>query len=431
MDVHGAVEKTFRADYSRLLASLIDFCGDFDLAEEGLQEAIETALSRWPGRGVPDNTAGWLYVTARRKILDRLRKARTSERHSKRLAVLEAALKEDDVAASLRDGIDAAIPDERLRLIFTCCHPALHRQAQVALTLRTLCGLTTPQIASAFLLSESTVAQRIVRAKRKIRDALIPYRIPPASIIGERLEPVMAVIYLVFNEGYAPTDGALPVRVDLAQEAIHLARLLVDLLPVRSEPLELLALLLLQDSRRPARTDAAGRVVLLDDQDRGLWDGERIREGLAALRRSTAVGRSDRQSGAYGLQAAIAAEHCRASRPEDTDWVRIEALYERLAGAVPTPVVFLNWAVASRMARGPAAGLAAMDGLEIAEPLADYRWYHVARAEMLRDVGHTRDAAAAYRTAIDLCDNAADRNHLEGRLANLHVSDHAADRTAG
>ncbi|MGZ4150594.1 MAG: RNA polymerase sigma factor, partial [Actinomycetota bacterium] len=347
------VERLFRRESGRAVAALIRAVRDFDLAEEAVQDAFATALERWPRDGVPDNPGAWITTTARNRAIDRLRRERVGREKTEAIAGLEALGGDTDMHE---------IPDERLRLIFTCCHPALAMESRVALTLRTVGVLSTRQIARAFLEPEPTVAQRLVRAKRKIRDAAIPYRVPPRELLGERLAGVLAVLYLVFNEGYAATEGGL-MRADLCDEAIWMTRVVSRLLPGEPEAGGLLALMLLQDSRRAARTDDDGELVLLEDQDRARWDHDMIDEGLATLEGAMSAG----APGPYQLQAAIAALHARAPRAEDTDWPQIAALYDVLAATTRSPVVSLNRAVAVAMADGPEVGLPMVDAL--AEPL--------------------------------------------------------------
>jgi RNA polymerase sigma-70 factor (ECF subfamily) len=375
--------------------------GDMDLAEESVQDAFAVALDVWPERGVPDNPAAWILTTARNKAIDRVRR---EHRLADKLAELERlADGEPDMGVELQ-----AVPDDRLRLIFTCCHPALSEEARVALTLRTLCGLTTPEIARAFLVSEPTIAQRLVRAKRKIRDAGIPYRMPPVDALPERLAGVLAVLYLVFNEGYEATSAGALIRTDLCDEAIRLGRLLVQLMPDEPEARGLLALMLLQDSRRDALASAAGELLLLEDQDRSIWNRAEIQEGLALVAADPA--------GVYELQAAIAACHAGAGRAEETDRPRIASLYVRLSQVTGSPVVELNRAVAVAMADGPQAGLAIIDGLVASGELDGYRFLWSARADLLRRLGRDDEAAADYRRALDLTTNPFERGFLEQRL---------------
>jgi RNA polymerase sigma-70 factor, ECF subfamily len=410
------VERTFREESARSLATLIRILGDFDLAEEALQDAFVAAIERWPRDGTPDRPGAWIVTTARNRALDRLRRKRTE---ATKVAEIERA-SGAGVEGEVRLGGESRVADDRLRLIFTCCHPALALDARVALTLRTLGGLTTPEIARAFLVPEATLAQRIVRAKRKIATARIPYRVPPDDLLPERLEGVLATVYLVFNEGYTATAGDDLVRRDLCAEAIRLARLLADLMPTEAEAVGLLALLLLQDSRRDARTALDGSLVLLEDQDRSLWDRTEIDEGAAAVARALAF--ANGRPGPYALQAAIAACHAEAPTAAATDWGEIAGLYAALAVVTPSPVVDLNRAVAVAMAEGPEAGLVLVEALGAEGALADYHLYHAARADLLRRLGRRRDAAVAYERAHALATNAAERAFLARRLAEVRAA---------
>jgi RNA polymerase sigma-70 factor (ECF subfamily) len=405
------IEQIYHEESGRILATLIRLLGDFDLAEEAMQEAFALAVEQWPKQGVPGNPRAWLVSTARNRAVDTLRRRISFEKKQdelQRLIEARSALASQDEA--MIDG--DPMSDDRLRLIFTCCHPALRVEAQVALTLRTLCGLTTEAIAKAFIAPVPTMAQRIVRAKQKIRDARIPYRVPPMEDLQERLTAVMLVVYLVFNEGYSAASGEALIRRDLCAEGIRLGRLLCELLPKEMEARGLLALMLLHDSRRDTRVTENGEIVLLEEQDRSRWNQEFIREGTAlaeaALRTSP---------GPYSVQAAIAAVHANAARAEDTDWRQIAALYDILRRLQPTPVVELNRAVAVAMAEGPLAGLRLLDELEAKEELNGYYLLPAARADFLRRLNRWTDSATAYRQALALVSNEAERRFLERRLA--------------
>jgi RNA polymerase sigma-70 factor (ECF subfamily) len=411
---HRLVDRLFREEQGRATATLIRVLGDFDLAEEAVQDAFIAALETWPARGVPDNPGAWITTTARNRAIDRLRRrSRLGEKIEKLgREATESALRSIDPDP---DEDDMHISDDRLRLIFTCCHPALAMDARVALTLRTLGGLTTPEIARAFLLPEPTLAQRLVRAKRKIRAAGIPYRVPPPEVLPERLDGVLHVLYLVFNEGYSATSGDALVRRELSAEAIRLARVLDQLLSNEPEVLGLLSLMLLHDARREGRVGSNGALVLLEDQDRSRWDRERIAEGQALVRRALELGRP----GPYQVQAAIAALHDEAATAADTDWRQIATLYRVLLAMTPSPVVELNLAAAVAMADGPAVGLAMMDGLAATGELERYPYLHAARADLLRRMRRWSEADVAYRRAVELTTNGAERAYLERRLQEV------------
>ena len=406
------LEQIYREESGRILATLIRLLGGFDLAEEVMQEAFAVALEQWPKQGTPENPRAWLVSTARHKAVDWLR--RRSRFEAKREELQRLATMEEQLAAAPEDTM---LSDDRLRLIFTCYHPALVLEAQVALTLRTLGGLATEEIARAFLVPVPTMAQRLVRAKQKIRDAHIPYRVPPQEELAERLEAVMLVVYLVFNEGYNASSGDLAVRRELCAEAIRLGRMLCELMPKETEARALLALMLLHDSRRDARMGVNGDIVLLEEQDRGRWHREQIREGLALVESAL----RDGHAGPYALQAAIAAVHAQAARAQDTDWRQIALLYDTLLRVQPSPVVELNRAVAVAMAEGPAEGLRLLDALENKTELRGYYLLPAVRGDFLRRLGQWSEATTAYRRALGLAGNEAERRFLSRRLVEAEA----------
>ncbi|MCI0708598.1 MAG: RNA polymerase sigma factor [Chloroflexi bacterium] len=402
MSAAALIETTYREEHGRVIAALISQFGDFTLAEDALQDALVVALERWETEGVPRNPGAWLTTVAKRRAIDRLRRATTQDRTADVLDL-----------PTIQDEPDMDIPDERLKLMFTCCHPSLALEAQVALTLHTLGGLSTTEVARAFRVTESTMAQRLARARRKIHNARIPYRVPPAELLSERVDALLAVIYLIFNEGYCATGGDAPIRHDLCGEAIRLGRVLVKLLPQSAETHGLLALMLLHDSRHEARLDKAGELVLLDEQDRTLWDQTKIDEGTAILDMALTL----YQPGPYQVQAAISALHAEAATPEATDWRQIAMLYGSLATMRPSMVVEVNRAVAVAMAWGAPAGLKML--LPLDAEADDFYPYHAARADLLRRTNQREAAADAYERAIALCGNSAERSYLQRRLNEM------------
>ncbi len=403
------VEAVYRSESRRVLATLIRLLGDFDLAEDALQDAFAAALEKWPNEGVPAKPTAWLVSAGRFKAIDSLRRR---ARYDASLTMLA-----EELETNARDAVkieNETVEDDRLRLIFTCCHPALPPEARVALTLREVCGLSTEEIARAFLSAPPTLAQRIVRAKAKIKEARIPFQMPSQADLPDRLETVLQVIYLVFNEGYSASSGTMLTRADLSGEAIRLGRLLVELLP-EPEAVGLLALMLLQESRRSARTTPLGELVLLDEQDRSLWNREQIAEGLALVEQAL----SSRLFGPYTLQAALAAEHAKTTNAAATDWAQIVALYDLLFQANPSPVVELNRAVAVAMRDGPSAGLPLIDALLTRGELAGYHLAHSARADLCRRLGKTTEARSSYQRALELTQQETERRFLERRLAEL------------
>ena len=418
MTATEAVEQVYRDDWGRIVAALISLVGDFDLAEESTQEAFSAAVDQWRDAGVPDFPRAWIIQTAKHKAIDRIRRRKRFEEK------VDLYLKDGSTRTVEQPDYDTSeIPDDRLRLIFTCCHPALAAESQVALTLRTLCGLETEEIARAFLVPVPTMAQRLVRAKHKIRDAGIPYIVPETKDMPERLDAVLTVIYLVFNEGYAATRGAPLMRGDLCAEAIRLVRLVRSLMQPQPPPeaTALLALMLLHDARREARVDDAGDLVVLEEQDRSLWNRGQISEALPLVSDGLRGG-----PGVFAVQAAIAAVHCRAARAEDTDWAQIVNLYDMLQQLQPSPIVQLNRAVAVAMAQGPRTGLQLIDGLAASNDLEDYHLLHAARADFLRRMADFPEAEKSYQRALELATNESERRYLQRRLKEVRGQESGA-----
>lgn len=407
--IREQIETIYRTEGRRALATLIRLVGDFELAEDALHDALAVALEKWPVEGIPDNPRAWLVSTGRFKAIDQIRRRARFD-----ASLSDVADKLDERSAEPFEATEQTVKDDQLRLIFTCCHPALPPEARAALTLREVCGLTTEEIARAFLSSAPTIAQRIVRAKSKIREANIPYQLPSSEELPERLDTVLQVVYLVFNEGYSASSGATLIRADLSDEAIRLARHLFKLLP-EPEVGGLLALLLLQESRRLARTNDDGELVLMDDQDRSLWNQAMIAEGISLVEQSLV----SRRFGPYTLQAAIAAVHSEADSPEKTDWAQISALYSLLYRIEPSPVIELNRAVAVAMHEGPEAGLRIVDAILERGELADYQWAHSARADLCRRLGKTEEARESYERAMALSQQEAERRFIQKRLREI------------